>query len=83
MNLSLKGKTALVCGSTQGIGKASAIELAKLGATCVLIARDENKLAEAIKDLDVSEGTHDFRGRVEEDEPAASAADLRHAVATP
>ncbi|MCX6274485.1 MAG: SDR family oxidoreductase [Bacteroidetes bacterium] len=61
MNLSLKGKTALVCGSTQGIGKASAIELAKLGATCVLMARDENKLAEAIKDLDVSEGQkHQF-----------------------
>ncbi|MEO8087616.1 MAG: SDR family oxidoreductase [Bacteroidota bacterium] len=61
MNLSLKGKTALVCGSTQGIGKASAIELAKLGATCVLMARDENKLIEAIKDLDVSEGQkHQF-----------------------
>ncbi|CAN5643688.1 SDR family oxidoreductase [soil metagenome] len=61
MNLSLKGKTALVCGSTQGIGKASAIELAKLGATCVLIARDENRLAEAIKDLDTSSGQkHQF-----------------------
>jgi len=56
MNLSLQGKTALVCGSTQGIGKASAIELAKLGANCVLIARDEKKLAEAIKDLDISSG---------------------------
>lgn len=56
MNLSLKGKTALVCGSTQGIGKASAIELALLGASCVLLARDEKKLAEAVKDLDVSAG---------------------------
>ena len=56
MNLSLKGKTALVCGSTQGIGKASAIELAKLGANCVLLARDEKKLAEAVKDLDISVG---------------------------
>jgi len=31
MNLDLKGKRALVGGSTQGIGKASAIELAQLG----------------------------------------------------
>ncbi len=61
MNLSLKGKTALVCGSTQGIGKASAVELAKLGATCVLIARNEKKLADAIKELDSSNGQkHQF-----------------------
>ena len=56
MNLSLKGKTALVCGSTQGIGKASALELSKLGASCVLIARDEKKLADTIKELDSSQG---------------------------
>jgi len=56
MNLSLKGKVAVVCGSTQGIGKAAATELALLGASCVLIARDEKKLAAAIKDLDVSQG---------------------------
>jgi 3-oxoacyl-[acyl-carrier protein] reductase len=31
MELNLTGKTALVCGSTQGIGKATAIELAILG----------------------------------------------------
>ena len=46
----------MVCGSTQGIGKASALELAMLGASCVLVARDENKLSAAIKDLDVSQG---------------------------
>jgi 3-oxoacyl-[acyl-carrier protein] reductase len=56
MNLSLKGKTAIICGSTQGIGKASAIELALLGASCVLVARDEIKLSEAVKDLDSSQG---------------------------
>jgi 3-oxoacyl-[acyl-carrier protein] reductase len=61
MNLSLKGKTAVVCGSTQGIGKACAIELALLGASCVLMARDENKLSASIKDLDSSQGQkHQF-----------------------
>ena len=44
MELNLKGKTALVCGSTQGIGRSSAQELAKLGARIVLMARDLAKL---------------------------------------
>lgn len=56
MNLELIGKTALVCGSTQGIGKATAIELAKMGANIILLARNEDKLKEAKKDLDVSLG---------------------------
>jgi len=51
MNLDLKGKTALVCGSTQGIGKASAIELAQLGASVILLARNENKLKEVQSEL--------------------------------
>jgi 3-oxoacyl-[acyl-carrier protein] reductase len=44
MNLDLTGKNAIVCGSTQGIGKAAAIELALLGASVTLVARDEQKL---------------------------------------
>ena len=61
MNLDLSGKTAMVCGSTQGIGKASAIELALLGANVVLVARNEESLKTAMKDLDVSRGQkHNF-----------------------
>lgn len=56
MNLQLKDKIAVVCGSTQGIGKATAIELSKLGATLVLVARNEDKLKAAIEELDQSEG---------------------------
>ena len=56
MNLSLKNKTALVCGSTQGIGKAAAIELANMGANVVLLARSEEKLKDSLKDLDASNG---------------------------
>lgn len=51
MNLSLLNKTAVVCGSTQGIGLASAIELSKLGATCILMARNEEALKEAVQQL--------------------------------
>ncbi|MEN9523405.1 MAG: hypothetical protein RL065_1782 [Bacteroidota bacterium] len=54
MNLSLENKNAIVCGSTQGIGKAIAIELALLGANVTLLARNETSLIEALKDLDVS-----------------------------
>jgi len=54
MNLSLEGKTAIVCGSTQGIGLACAVELALLNATCVLIARNEESLKQAIEKLDTA-----------------------------
>jgi 3-oxoacyl-[acyl-carrier protein] reductase len=58
MNLDLKGKTALVCGSTQGIGKASAIELALLGANVTLVARNEEKLKFCLTELDNTLGQH-------------------------
>ncbi len=44
MNTNLTDRRAIVCGSTQGIGKACAIALAELGASITLIARDEEKL---------------------------------------
>ncbi|MEO7265100.1 MAG: SDR family oxidoreductase [Ferruginibacter sp.] len=58
MNLDLKGKTAVVCGSTQGLGYASAKELALLGASIILMARNEEKLNEIINTLDNSAGQH-------------------------
>jgi 3-oxoacyl-[acyl-carrier protein] reductase len=54
MNLSLEGKNAVVCGSTQGIGLAIAEELALLGANCTLIARNEESLKEVIHNLDTA-----------------------------
>lgn len=56
MNLDLTGKKAIVCGSTQGLGFASAVELALLGAEVTLMARDEKKLKEAVKKLNTSFG---------------------------
>ncbi|MCB9256648.1 MAG: SDR family oxidoreductase [Chitinophagales bacterium] len=61
MNLNLEGKTALVGGGSRGIGLASAIELALLGARVTLIARSENDLQAALKLLDSSKGQkHDY-----------------------
>ena len=37
----LQGKRALVCGSTQGIGRACAMELARRGAAVTLVAREQ------------------------------------------
>src|SRR5688572_21722891 len=54
MDLNLEGKRAVVCGSTQGIGKATAIELALLGASVTLIARNETKLAAVMGELKTS-----------------------------
>ena len=56
MELSLKGKHALVCGSTQGIGKATAMELASMGATLVLLARNEESLKQTITELPANTG---------------------------
>jgi len=55
MNLSLHGKTAVVCGSSQGIGLACAKELAWLGANCILIARNAAALDHALSQLHTSE----------------------------
>lgn len=46
LNLDLKNKFAFVCGSTQGIGKAIAQELADMGANVVLLARNPETLAQ-------------------------------------
>lgn len=56
MNFNLNKKTAIVCGSTQGIGKCTAIELAKNGANVVLIARNEEKLRQVASELDNAQG---------------------------
>ncbi len=51
MDISLEGKKAIVCGSSQGIGKAIALELAGLGASCILLARDEGRLKLTLSEL--------------------------------
>ncbi len=61
MNMDLTGRKAVVCGSTRGIGKAVAIELALLGADVTLIARNESALRHTVGELAVRDGqTHSY-----------------------
>lgn len=61
MDLNLTGKHAIVCGSTQGIGRACAHELASLGARVTLIARDTKALEKVIDELlGLADEQHDF-----------------------
>jgi 3-oxoacyl-[acyl-carrier protein] reductase len=54
--MSLQGRIALVTGASQGIGRACALELARAGATVVLAARNESKLAEAVAEIEATGG---------------------------
>ncbi|MCB0586884.1 MAG: SDR family NAD(P)-dependent oxidoreductase, partial [Phaeodactylibacter sp.] len=61
MNLDLRGKNALVCGSSKGIGKAAAVEIAKLGANVTLVSRSADTMAAIVHELEDSQGQrHDF-----------------------
>ncbi len=51
MNLNLNNKNALVCGSTQGIGKATAMALAEEGVNVTLVARSREKLKAVLAEL--------------------------------
>ena len=81
MNLEIQHKNALVCGSTQGIGKATAIGLAAEGVNVTLIARNEEKLKEAVTKF------QDFANTFPDDERAPEfllkASDFSNALKLP
>jgi 3-oxoacyl-[acyl-carrier protein] reductase len=54
--LPLRGKAALMCGASRGIGFACARELARLGARVTLVARSEESLQKALKELPAEGG---------------------------
>ncbi|MEO8747016.1 MAG: SDR family NAD(P)-dependent oxidoreductase, partial [Rhodanobacter sp.] len=51
MNLDFTDRYALVCGASQGIGRACAMELALLGANVTVLARHADALRQLVLDL--------------------------------
>lgn len=51
MDLDLSGRHALVCGGSEGIGRAAALELAQLGANVTVLARRETALQAVVDAL--------------------------------
>ena len=61
MKKSLLKKRALICGSTDGIGKATALMMADQGCEVILFARNKIKLKATLKELSSKEGqNHSF-----------------------
>jgi 3-oxoacyl-[acyl-carrier protein] reductase len=61
MKIDLTGKRALVCGSSQGIGRAIALQFASCGASVVLVARNEDSLRKVLRELPASKTqNHNF-----------------------
>ncbi|HEX3714951.1 MAG TPA: SDR family oxidoreductase [Trebonia sp.] len=56
----LDGQTALVTGSTSGIGKATAVALARLGATVIVTGRDAERGARVVKEIEDDGGSARF-----------------------
>ncbi|MDF4221376.1 SDR family oxidoreductase [Maribacter huludaoensis] len=56
MNISLKNKKALVGGSSGGIGKAIAVQLAASGASVTLMSHSEEKLHHIVNELSTDQG---------------------------
>jgi len=56
MELGLKGKTAIVCASTQGIGRACADALAAEGVDVVINGRTEDRVRQAVEEIRAATG---------------------------
>jgi len=57
----LQGKTALVTGSTSGIGRATAVALAARGAEVLIVGRDEQRAKEVVAEIEGSGGSATFK----------------------
>ena len=54
--MTLSGRVALITGASQGIGRACALKLAASGATVAVAARNQEKLAELVQQIEASGG---------------------------
>ncbi len=69
MNLSLENKHAIICGSSDGIGKASAITMAQQGCEITLVARNQGKLDSTLLELDTKQDQQHQTVCVDFDQP--------------
>lgn len=53
---SLAGKTILITGATNGIGRVSAGQLAKMGATVIVVGRSAERLSETVREIEAMGG---------------------------
>jgi NAD(P)-dependent dehydrogenase (short-subunit alcohol dehydrogenase family) len=84
-----KGKTALVPGSTSGIGQATAIALAARGAHVLVVGRNEQRAKDVVAEIEGSGGNATFRltnaGKTAKDHEPRSSPTVtgRSSMATP
>ena len=62
MDLRLDGRSALVCGASQGIGRSAAERLAEMGAIVTLSARNEDNLKDVVSELVVGVEIREIEG---------------------
>ena len=56
MDLGIKGRKAIVCASSQGLGLACATSLAREGCTVFINGRDESRLQTAVTEIEAATG---------------------------
>lgn len=81
MDLDLTGRHALVCGASEGIGRATALELAQLGASVTVLARRADALQAVVADLPRAQGQHHHALAVDMDDTTALQATVAAHVA--
>jgi NAD(P)-dependent dehydrogenase (short-subunit alcohol dehydrogenase family) len=64
MATNMQGKTVLISGATNGIGKQSALELAKMGAQVVIIGRNKAKTEETLHEIQTGSGNKDVHALI-------------------
>ena len=56
--MTMQGKICLITGGTNGIGKSTALELARVGATVVIVGRDAQKTAQVVEEIRAASGNN-------------------------